>query len=124
MILLSSASFLIIICFLIVYGLIYYIRFRYRPRLSVNTDGLIDISVKNIHRPLLDSKMSSQVLEDTLELKETESLKEVTKTKESSVLENSADIVEAVRYVATTEDLSLPLDFNGSPIRRQKPAAH
>ena len=53
-----------------------------------------------------------------------QSLKEVTKPKESSVLENSADIVEAVRYVATTEDLSLPLDFNGSPIRRQKPAAH
>ena len=124
LILLSSACFVLILCFSVAYAFFYYIRFRYKPRLSVNTDGLIDISVKNIHRPLLDSNMSSQVLEDTLKLKESESLKEVTKTKESSVLENSADIVEAVRYVATTEDLSLPLDFNGSPIRRQKPAAH
>ena len=124
LILLSSASFLIIICFLIVYGLIYYIRFRYKPRLSVNNDGLIDISVRNVHRPLKDSVVSSQLF-DATGLEESALLtEEPAKQQDISLPLTSGNILEAVKYVADAETVALPLAPTNPSVKKQKPASH
>ena len=121
LIILSSASVGTIICFLFAYGFFYYIKLRFRPRLSVNNDGLIDISVKYIRRPSIASVRSSQltVEEEGANLKE-----EASRKKLPSLLAPAEPIMEAVQYLADTENVSMRFENTDMSVKRQKPASH
>ena len=110
LILLSSATGGCALCFLIGYVMFYYIKLRYRPRFSVNADGIIDISVNNVHPSLPTSGLSSQLtVNQEVELSDHPSAK---KKHEEEVFFETADIV------------SLPLETLHSSVRKQKPASH
>ena len=124
LIILSSASAGLLVCFLFAYGFLYYIKLRFRPRLSVNNDGLIDISVRNVHRPSNATMLSSQltvdhVIEDGAALKEEASKKQITQFPAPA-----PNILEAVQYVADTENVSMAFENPDMSVRRQKPASH
>ena len=123
LILLSSASIGSIICFLVVYGFFYYVKIRFRPRLSVNNDGMIDISVKHVQRPCA-SVLSSNLTVNNGMAEGTALREDASRRNQPSLLGPNQHIMEAVQYVADSENISMSLDNNDLSVRRQKPASH
>ena len=113
LVVLSSTLFLLLICILGVYGFFYYLRYKYRPRLSVNRDGMIDISVNNVLRQNDVSIVSSQM--DVATLEEPVLQKEDVTTKHLSSLPNKQSDTGSAPKEET------PLEHYA---RRTKPAFH
>lgn len=119
LILLSSASLLTLIGFALAYAFLYYIKLKYKPKLCVNSDGLIDISVKHIPKTLPESTVSSQLF-DVEEHIDASFVKEDFSTKVFPKLtEASSNLVDTTTCSPDTADSTSP-----TGIRKQKPAAH
>ena len=85
---------------------------------------MIDISVRNVHRPLKDSVVSSQLF-DATGLEESALLtEEPAKQQDISLPLTSGNILEAVKYVADAETVALPLAPTNPSVKKQKPASH
>ena len=128
LIVLSTSSLLLVCGFLLLYGVVYYVRVKYRPQMSVNADGVIDISVRNIPKPLTCTPASSTtILSNQPDGESHRSDKRMTRTwkegDESCVL-SAEGALNNVFFHASTENISLPLEPERPQGRKQKPAAH
>ena len=125
LIVLTVSSLFLICGFLLLYGIFYFVKLRYKPQLSVNSEGIIDISVKHVAKPGLDNPGSvTTILSDQPE----EAVPHMeNKIKQNSRYHNdrspSEDALPAA-FFHSTEDIPLRLEQDRSSARRQKPASH
>ena len=68
LVLLSSISLVLLLAFASVYVFLSYVNIRYKPKVCVNPDGQIDISVKHVQGHLPNSTLSSQLLVDVVDV--------------------------------------------------------
>ena len=124
LIVLTVSSLFLMCGFLLFYGIFYFVKLRYKPQLSVNSEGIIDISVKHVAKSGLDIPGSvTTILSDQQEAV----LQLENKVKQNSRNHNrrssSEDDLPAV-FLHSTEVIPLPLEQERPSARKQKPASH